>query len=201
VTEVLDRTNRVGSALTFQLSSASNGSDLWLASAQETWNHDFGPRTSSQLGFGMSVGRTWRTDGYIAYSIYPTFLSALVHQEPTHPGTLVFTVGLTSAPVLDPSPYAIVLDPRVTILGTIAWQRERFFATVGGNTTFSYGGPAQNTIALFGGSAGVGYQFGKAFSMDGGVRAAYQDYAGAAVLPLTYAAFVGMTFGLSGALN
>jgi hypothetical protein len=46
----------------------------------EAWTHRFDKRTSSLLGAGLSLSRTPLYEVYTAWSIYPTFTAALLHQ-------------------------------------------------------------------------------------------------------------------------
>jgi hypothetical protein len=195
----IERQDSLGSTLFVQRSTSSNGSDAVVVGTTESWNHNFDARTSTQLGAGLAGSRVSRTDGYIAYSIYPTFVGSLVDATRLWGGSLATSLTVGSSPALDP--VTLVVDPRISLAGSVGWQRDRFSATCGGNTAFSVSGHQQNALSTVGAGGGIAYQFVKAFAMDAGVRTAYQVYQGQPVLPFTYAAYVGMTLGLSAPLN
>ncbi len=199
INDQLDQANNIGANLTVQYSSASNDNFTWLVGTGERWTHDFDARTSSQLGVGVAGGRNSRSDGYVAYSIYPTFVAGLTNVTTLSPGSLALGLFTSAAPAVDPA--TLVLDPRISVQGSAVWQRERFSAALYGSSAFSLSSKQTTGLSTVGGGAGVGYQFGAAFGMDAGVRVAHQAYQGQTVLPWSYAGYLGMTLALSSPLN
>lgn len=203
VRDQYDRRNIVTSVFSVNYTTATFGNrppiqpsaDALLMTATENWIHQFDSATSAQLGAGLSGGRNSRADGYVAYNVYPALLANLTHIVRLTPSIVTMTIGSSSTPALDP--VTLVLDPRVSVLASVAWQRERFFSGIGGVSTFSVSGQRQESFSSVGGAANVGYQFGAAVALDGGVRAAWQNYQGTTVLPFSYAGFVGLTVGVN----
>ncbi len=207
VRDQYDRRNIVGSVFSVNYTTATFGNrppiqpsaDTLLMTATENWTHHFDIETSAQVGAGLSGGRNSRADGYVAYNVYPTFLANLTHIVRLMPSVLTLSLGASSTPALDP--LTLKLDPRVSLLASAGWQREHFFSNLSGASMFSISGQQQDAFSSIGGAANIGYQFGKAVAMDGGVRAAWQNYQGVTVLPLSYAGFIGVTVGVNKSLR
>lgn len=194
-----DHQNAANHSVSLQYALASNGSQTWLTTSTETWSHQFGPRVSTTLGVGLSIGRNSRVDGYVAYSIDPTLLAGISDVNQLYPGTLALSLAAFSAPALDPVTLAV--DPRVTVTGAVGLQLGAFSTSVNGSGTFSVSDQKQGAFASAGGGAGIGYRFGEAVSVDGGARVAWQAYQGVTLLPWTYAGFLALTLSASARLR
>jgi len=181
------------STLSWQYGAASTGIDSWVSLASETWAHAFDARTNSQLGAGVSATRSSQPDGLVAYSIYPTFIATITHTTPLDRGTLSYGFGVSAAPVLDP--VRALVDPRVSLLGTLGWGRDRFFSALAAGSLLSL--DKQSTAGALSSATGsftVGYRLGAGFSVDSGLRATWQSFEGHTTVPLSWAAFVGLTY-------
>ncbi len=195
VRDQLSGADNVSSSLTLQFSASSNGNHTWLSTLTAGWAHAFNVMTSAQASAGLSGARASRPDGYVAYSIYPTFGVGVMHVRPLHPGSLSLSLNASAAPALDFE--TLVVDPRVGFGGTAGFTRDKFFASMNVGTSYSIS--AQNSAAFSGVSAGagLGYRIATPVSIDGGVRVAWQNYERRAALPWTYVAYIGLSVALS----
>ncbi|HKO47521.1 MAG TPA: hypothetical protein VJV79_07355, partial [Polyangiaceae bacterium] len=167
--------------------------------ANESWTHLFSKKTSSRLGAGLSASRTSQPDGLIAWSIYPTFFSSIIYQTKVERSQLSLSLTASSAPALDP--IRATVDPRLNLGVSAGWSLNRFYSALGANTALSLLAPQgadgqskQNgALSSVAGFLTMGYQLADALSLDTGMRAFWQKYEGTAVVPLTWAAFVGFT--------
>ncbi len=57
------------------------------------WNHRFNVRTATQVSAGLNGARNSRDDGYVAYSIYPSFFTGITNVTRLSPGSLVLSAG------------------------------------------------------------------------------------------------------------
>ncbi len=89
------------------------------------------------------------------------------------------------------------MDPQLSFDGGAAYSRESFFSTLTVGTSYSISGRQEGAFSGVRGSLGAGYRLGAAVAVDCGVRAAYQTYQGATALPLTFAAYVGLSVAFS----
>lgn len=191
----LSRSDALTGTANGQYASASTGASAWVGGAAETWGHKFDGHTSSQLGLGVSGTRSPVGNGFIAYSIYPTFNAGLSNQSTVARGTFGATFLASSAPVIDLVTAAV--DPRIMLGGVVGWQLDAFSASVAGSSAVSVASQSdRGSLRAYGGGAGIGYQFNPAFSLDAGVRVAYQNFQRQTVLPLSYSAFLGANFAL-----
>jgi len=190
-----DHANSVNGALTLQYTHLSDGIETWLSTLTTNYVHAFDVRTSVILGVGVSGGRNSRPDGYVAYSIYPTFIAGLFDTERLTPGVLTLNLTASAAPSLDFD--TLVIDPRLNFVGGATYTRDRFFSTVNAGTTYSISGEDVGAFSAVTGSAGLGYRLADAVTVDAGARVAYQRYEGRTALPFTYVGYVGLSFALS----
>jgi hypothetical protein len=176
---------------------SSNDNEAATLNATETWTHDFGLRTRASAGVGFNLTRFTYTGGLAGFSLFPTALVSLAHVAPAGRGAFAFSGSAYSSPVLDPLRGAI--DPRVGVLGSAGYTRKKFFVLTTGASTVSVGAPESRAYALNASQAEgrVGYHFGELTLVDAGARVVRQSYGGQAALPLSWATFVGVTFGYS----
>ena len=99
-------------------------------------------------------------------------------------------------------PIRAQVDPHLGANMGAGWGRDRVSFSASAGTSLSLvGGSNSGTFNNANGSLGAAYRIGAALSTDCGVRGAYQSYGGQAVLPFTWAAFLGVTLGGSVPLN
>jgi hypothetical protein len=130
---------------------------------------------------------------YTAYSVYPTFAAGLAHETRWARGMLTLGVGAYSSPVLDP--LRATVDPRVGVTASVGWVRDRFAARLTGGSAISIA-PSGNNAGAFDisqASAIAAYRLADWLTADVGGRLARQAYQGTVTVPLSYAAFVGLT--------
>jgi len=184
------------STASWQYAGSSTGVDSWIALASEGWAHAFDPHTNGRVSGGVSMTRTSQPDGLIAYSIYPTFNSSINHTTPLDRGMLSYGFSAGAAPVLDP--VRALVDPRVNLLGLVGWGRNRFSTNLALGSLLTL--DKQNTAGALStatGSLTVGYRLADGLSADCGTRAAWQRFEGQTTIPLSWAAFVGLTYGVT----
>jgi len=183
------------SSLTLQYSTSSSGFQTLLSTLAAGWTHAFNVMTVVQGSAGVSGGRASRDDGYVAYSIYPTFGAGLSHARPLHPGTLTLSVNASAAPALDFT--TLIVDPRVGFGGSAAFTRDRFFATTNVGSSYSISAERNGAFSGVAGGAGLGYRIADPVSVDTGVRVAWQSYKRSNVIPWTYVGYVGLSIAFS----
>jgi len=191
----LDAANSVNASLSLQYTRLSDGIETWLSLASANYIHAFDVRTTVVLGAGISGGRNSRPDGYVAYSIFPTFIAGVSNTQRLHPGLLTFNLNASAAPALDF--ITLTVDPRLNFTGGATYTRDRFFVTTGVGTTYSISGEQTGAFSAVTGNVGTGYRLGKAVAVDAGMRVAYQRYEDRTALPFTYVGYVGLSFALS----
>jgi hypothetical protein len=163
--------------------------------AGETWTHRYSKHTSSQLGAGISFTRTPLYEVYTAWSIYPTFTAAVLHEARLAKGLLTLSLSAFSAPELDP--LRATVDPRIGAAGAVGWSRDRFSTSLTASTAFSIADADNNPGAFDQRQAALvaGYRLTDWMLVDAGGRLTELNYQGTTTIPLTYAAFVGLTLG------
>jgi hypothetical protein len=192
----LSHKDAVTTTVSVQYVSASGvGTSAWLTNATESWAHKWDHNTSSQFGVGISGSRSPAANGFIAYSIFPTFLASITNGSELARGRFQASFSASSAPAIDLVSAAV--DPRVSLLALVGWHRDAFSATISGDSTFSLAAQSElGALSVVGAGAGVSYQLGKAASVDTGARIAYQKFQGQVILPFSQTVFVGLNFGL-----
>jgi hypothetical protein len=145
--------------------------------------------------------RTPVPDSFTAWSIFPTFTALLAHDRRLARGMLTMVVGAFSAPFLDP--LRATVDPRIGVIGGIGWARDRFSARVNGTAAVSVADSGNNAGAFDNSAASAiaAYRLSKYLVVDAGGSLAKQAYQEKTTIPLTYAAFVGFTVGVSSAVT
>jgi hypothetical protein len=168
---------------------------VWISAVNALWAHRFSANSASQLGVGLSGTRTPLIRDFVGYSIYPTFLASITNFSKLARGNLGLSLAASSAPVVDLT--TAVADPRVGLNAILSWQRDKFSSNVSVNALMSTAAPGSiGSLSAVGGTASLGYGLSKAVSADAGVRMAYQAFEDKTVIPISYAAFVGLTVGL-----
>lgn len=180
--------------VTLQHAWSTLGTRVTSLLATESWNHRFDKQTFGTLSAGMSASRTPFGD-YSAYSVFPTLGAFLNHSRKLARGTWVIAVGGYSAPSLDP--LRATVDPRLGVYGNTGWARDRFSARLGASVAVSIADSGNNAGAFNSTSAnaGISYRLSKWVQADAGATVAEQAYQDQTTIPLSYVAFLGVTFG------
>lgn len=181
-------------SVTLQHAWSSLGTSVTSALATESWNHRFDKQTSGTLSGGISASRSPFGE-YSAYSVFPTFGAFLNHNRKLARGVWVLAFGGYSAPTLDP--LRATVDPRLGVFGNTNWTRDRFSARLSASMAVSVADSGNNAGAFNSASAaaGVAYRITTWVQADSGVALAQQAYQDQTTIPLSYAAFIGVTFG------
>ena len=175
-------------------SNKTNKNHSTTAYVTDTWQHAFNRRSFSYLGGGLSMLRLSQDTGLTAYTILPTALAGIGHNERLARGTLTLQLGAFSAPV--PDQLRGTVDPRVGANALLAWARDRFRTALAGNATASLAD--RDDLGAFDGYAASSvttYQFNDWVGAELGGRLAKQVFQRQTLLPLSYGVFVALTFG------
>jgi hypothetical protein len=192
--------NLLSSTLSAQYATSGDSTETLAIAYDQTWHHDFSPRTSSELGAGVAYARSPQENGSVAHSFYPAGRAGISHSERVARGLLNLNATVGGSPVLDFTTAAI--DPRLQIGAGLGWSRDRFSAHVGGGTSVSLSGSGeQDAFSALSASAGVGYYLGLGFAADGGVRGAWQQVGGEDRIPPTAAAYLALSWHIGIPLN
>ena len=187
------RPDALSSSLSLRYALASNGNRAGGLFGGELWTHRFGPRTFTTLGGGISITRFSQNDGLVGYGVYPTVLASIGHTTRLAHGILTASLGAFSAPVVDP--LRATVDPRVGANSGLGWTRDRFSVNATSAVSFSIAGQKdRGAVDSVGAGAGVAYQLGAGFSVDSGIRAAWQTFQGTTITPASWGAFLGLSF-------
>jgi hypothetical protein len=186
-------------SLSAQYASTTGTPGTLVVAASEGWGHNISRRSSMSVNVGSSGSRQARTDGLVAYSIYPTLGAALVYSDFLARGTISLSCTVSAAPVLDT--VRATVDPRVSLGSAVAWSKEHFSTSLSGGTTLSLAQEGSSgALSSLSASYSVSYAFATAVSSNAGVRVFWQSFEGNTT-PLAYAGFVGLTLALSAPLN
>jgi hypothetical protein len=199
-TYVLTKRDAFVSSLALTKTWSSSGSEVANANVTESWGHVFSKQTSGGLGAGLSFTRFSQADGLAGISVFPTFQLGISHRTQVARGRLTFSGSAYGSPAIDP--LRALVDPRVGLGASIAYTRDKVFLVTSGSAALSLAPDEQKpgAISATQGEVRAGYQITKLTAVDTGARLAYQAYAGQTVIPITWAAFVGVTFGYRVAL-
>jgi hypothetical protein len=191
----LSRQDRFTGAVSLTKNWSSSGNEAATLSPALSWLHQFDPRTLGTLGAGLNITRFSLSDGLAGFSVFPTFNVGISHQVRVGRGGLSFAATAYSSPALDP--LRALVDPRVGMNGSIGYTREKLSLTTSGGAQLSVApeGNDRGAVNATQGEVRLSYQLGKLAALDTGARVAHQTYAGQNVVPTTWAAFVGLTFG------
>jgi len=196
VTYGLTRNDRLSTGAFTQLATASTGNRAWLLSVTEAWTHRLGRATNGSLGSGLSITRNSQPDGLIYYSVYPNFLASIASSSRLGRSTVTFGGGVSSTPYIDPVRAAV--DPRLSANVFTGLGRDKFSTSLSGSTGLAIA-TAGSTGALnsVSGAFNVSYRLGAAMSLDSGVRSAWQSFQGGTTVPISFAFYAGVSFGLA----
>ena len=193
------RHDDVTTTISTQLASSRVGSS-WILQGNETWAHTLDRHAATTLGAGLSITRTSLPNGLVTYAIYPNFSSGIGYTAPLARGVFGAGVSASAAPAIDPVRAAV--DPRLRLGASLGWTKDRFTSSLAGGSALSLTSQdkagALNSVS---GAFGVSYRLVDALSVDSGVRGFWQSFEGRTTVTPTYAAFVGVTFGVQSALN
>jgi len=168
------------------------GNESWVFSLWESWRHTFSKNTNSLLGTGVSATRTSQPDGLVAWTIYPTFTSAFNHVINIDHSVLTIMLTASSSPFIDP--IRATVDPRLSLGAGAGWTVGKFYSTLFSSTDLSLvDANKSGSLSSAAGSLIVGYNLSPAVAVNSGARMLWQNYEGTAVVPLTWAAFLGLT--------
>ena len=189
----ISRNDAVTSTLSMQYVSSSLGTSAWIANYAQSWMHRLNHQTATQLGVGISGTRSPAANGFIAYSIYPTFTAGIIHTSIVERGKLTSSLTASSAPAIDLITTAV--DPRLGTLAQVGWARDRFSASLSADATISLAAKSElGALSLIGAGAGVTYRLSTGVSLDGGARVAYQKYQGQVVIPFSQTIYLAVNF-------
>lgn len=173
---------------------ATTGNDSWLWFANEAWTHQFSKYLATSVGAGLSLTRNSLPDGTVYYTVFPNFLLGITDTVPIGRTTLTFGANASSSPYIDP--VLALVDPRLSAAVFVAFRDGKFTTSAVGSSAISLQTREGNqTFDSLNGALNVAYLLATGVSVDGGVRASYQNYGGIESIPLSVAGYVGLTFG------
>jgi hypothetical protein len=174
---------------------SSNGNRTATLGAQETWQHAFTRRTFGALGAGLNITRFTQRDGLRGFSVFPTFQAAIAHQLSLWRGSLSLTLSSYSSPALDP--LRALVDPRLGFGANANYVRKRFSLGVSGTTALSLAPEDhdQGSINSYQADGRVAYRIAELVEVDAGARYSRQQVQDITVLPSSWSAYVGLSFG------
>lgn len=172
---------------------SSAGSIVIPLNAEQSWSHNFDPRTATGLSAGVNITRFMQDNGLRGFSVYPSFHAWLSHQLRLWAGTLAFGIYSYSGPTLDP--LRATVDPRFGGGGNVTYTRDRFSIVLDGGAAISLNPPDHDdsSIDAVQAQAVVSYGLSDAVSVDAGARYWRQRVQEVVVIPRSWSAFVGLT--------
>jgi hypothetical protein len=191
---VMDNRNSFVTGATAQLMFNQNGSNGFIATISEDYNHVFARRTAGTLGVGIAYTRSQPFYGLRLplHSIFPTARAGLTHAERLAQGTLALSLTLSSSPVLDTTTAAV--DPRVGGTLSSGWSRDRFALNATMASSISVARDRVNAFDAIFASISANYNLGAGFAVDAGVNASWQRYAHDTLIDPSLAFLVGLSF-------
>jgi hypothetical protein len=199
-TRIYDRRSSFSSSLSGQYNTSSTGDNVWALFFTEAWFYKFNARTTSRLAAGLAGNRLSQRNGLVQYSIYPTAAAGISYAGRFAGGVLALGVNVGAAPYLDP--LRATVDPRFGVSGNAGWAKQRFSIAAGAGAAISLADTndqgAVNSVGL---SLGSSYRLGRGFSIDGGATTGYQTFQGVTIIPASWTAYLGVTYGAQVQLN
>jgi hypothetical protein len=191
-THRLTRRDDVDASFVVQHARAPDDTVGWVSLLSATYHHRFAPLTNGHVGAGVASTLTQLPSDIDIVSIYPTFDTGITHATRVGRGMLSMHAEAASGPVLDLT--TALVDPRVGIGAGVGWTLEALSMYANGTSALSLNGDADafNNIT---GTAGIAYALGAGFSVDTGVRAAWQTLGGTTLVPPSWAVFIGISWG------
>jgi hypothetical protein len=183
--------------LTGEYAASIDGGRAQLLTAEAGYGYAFTRRTSGELAGRLSGSRLpARSGAFVQYNVYPGFSASISSFSVVGRGRATFTASAASAPQMDL--VVLAIDPRVTIDAGTSYELRRFSASlVIGSALSTAGEGSAGSLRSVTGQLGAGYQITEFLSVRSGVRAAWQTFEGETAIPLTYAAFLGLTIGFA----
>lgn len=196
----LSKQDRFAGALSLLKTWSSNDNQAATLNSTVGWTHLFDPRTAGSLAVGFNVTRFSQSNGLAGFSVFPTFTLGATHGRALGRGGISFSTSVYSSPALDP--LRALVDPRVGAAGTVGYTRKKLFMMATGSVAFSVAPSGNNAGAVNAAQAEArtGYLLAALTAVDAGARITRQTYGGQNVVPTSWAAFVGVTFGYSAIL-
>jgi hypothetical protein len=91
-----------------------------------------------------------------------------------------------------------LVDPRIATYGFAGLSKDKFAASLMAGTGLQLvAGPQSGGLNSVTGAFSVSYVLGEAVSVDSGIRGAWQAFEGATTVPISFAAYAGMTVALA----
>jgi hypothetical protein len=201
-----DARNRALFMLMVQVAHQRNNIDTELAQLSTTYTHLFTKTLQGDVGVGIAYTRTPEVLvpangqqpmvlGPVANSIFPTGHASVTQTGRLSRGQYTLAFNVSSAPVLNFTTIPASVDPRVGFGGNFGWNRDRIGFTAAAGSSVSVTSNATG-LSYVTANAGVTYRLAEALSLDGGVRMAWQKTNLKTTIPLTGAAYVGLSFAL-----
>jgi hypothetical protein len=192
VTHRLSRRDTVDGSIVIQHAAAPDDTVAWVTTLGATYHHQFGPRTDSHAGLGLASTLTQLPTDVDIVSIYPTFNTGVAHWERVGRSMLSMHAEASSGPVLDY--YTALVDPRIGIGTGVTWSLEDWSMYASASSSISTNGDA-DAFNNINGNAGMTYAIGAGFSVNTGIRAAWQTLGDVTLVPPSWAVFVGVSWG------
>ncbi|HEY3493282.1 MAG TPA: hypothetical protein VGK73_01295 [Polyangiaceae bacterium] len=164
----------------------------WYVSADQGLLHVFSARTLGEASVGVAYTLVEEQGVRDEWSVAPKALLALNYNTRLARGQLSLRISTTYAPVLDRS--TLVFDKRFDVYGSASWTRRRLnlYANVQGTISAEPDDPGSlNSVAA---TAGWLYDLGAGFTLDQGVRAAWQTFEGEEVIRPSWALFLAINW-------
>jgi len=174
---------------------SSEGNESATLNGSESWAHRFTLRTVGSLSAGLNITRFSMRDGLRGFSVFPAFSVGISHSERLGRGTLSVAANAFSAPTLEP--LRALVDPRVGAGGSIGYSRGNLGLSASGSSAFSIA-PSEHdagAVSAYNGDVRASYLLTKLTQIDGGARLVRQTYQENEVIPITWVAYVGLSFG------
>jgi hypothetical protein len=186
----LDPRNALESSANATVALAADDTQSVMLSETERLVHRFSLRTSGSLGAGVAYTRARKPDVEPIDSVDPIGEASLTHRVPLAHGFLDFLGGVRYAPVLDR--VSLRFGPAVSVQAATSWSDERLTLALTLAGEFPTYPKREGALTSRAASASAEYELGSGFSVDGGVRAAWQGYAGTESIPPTGIVFVAL---------
>ncbi|HEX6277343.1 MAG TPA: hypothetical protein VFZ53_30080 [Polyangiaceae bacterium] len=170
----------------------STGGRAWFAEAEQSISHAFSRKTTGDAAAGVMYTRSETPGEAPSGGLGPTALLGLSYNTRAYDGTLTARFEVSYEPTLDRE--RLVFDPRAGMLGSVDWNNERLhlFALTSG--TLSASPDDEGSLNGISGSTGADYSFGAGFYGHTGLRAAWQSFEGAEVVPETWVYYIGISW-------
>jgi hypothetical protein len=167
----------------------------FVAGVTEGLSHQIIPDLTGTLGAGVGYSRRERSGTPRETEFLPTGNVGVVYGRVLGRGNLRTSADIRFAPVLDRT--ALEYDWRYMTSVGVGWQGSKLSLSASWHAALSATPSRSGGTRSFDGGLGVGYLLATGLSLTGGVRAAYQQFAGQTTLRPTQVAFVALSYGTS----